>query len=226
MTLRRLALQLVGAFTLGALPATAGMLSFNSPDNNVSTTASTTEGGLTTVAVCGYTYARFGDSDGNVQHVDVARLLQDLGIANLAGGEGAVGNGGTTASGDLGDDAAGSSGGSSPNSSSDGSGWGNSLGNGTGFGGGGAFGDSVKKNPGAFLDGLGGPRYPSSPSGLYGPFDPSSWRPNNGSIPWGDRWDVGDDDAPTQHMPEPATLVLLGGGLLASRLVRRRSKQG
>jgi hypothetical protein len=223
MTLRRIALKLIGAFTLGALPATAGMLSFNAPDNNVSTTASTTEGGLTTVAVCGYTYARFGATGESWQHVDVAGLIRDLGIADLAGGEGAGGNGGTTNAGSA-DGAVSSSGGSAWNSSSDGSGWGNPLGNGTGFGGGaGTFFDR-KNSAGGSFDGLGGPRHPSGPFGPFGPFDPPWWRPNHGSFPWGDKWDHGDDDAPTQHTPEPATLMLLGGGLLASRLVRRRQR--
>src|SRR5262245_61549116 len=92
MTLRRIALPLMGALTLAAMPASAGLLPFNVSDDNVSTTAASSEGGLTTIAVCGYTYARFGASGEGWQRVDVAQLARDLGFGNSGSDGGPGGN--------------------------------------------------------------------------------------------------------------------------------------
>jgi hypothetical protein len=215
MTLRRIALPLIGALALGAAPARAGLLSFNGPNGNVATTASLSEGGLT-INVCGYTYARFGTPGQNLQPEDLARLARDLGLANSTGTDGVAGNHRTTANGNQNDDGEASSG---------------VMGSGGHSFGGGSDGDwsggwsdylaKLRNNAGSVFDRTNGWKdHSSGPFGPYGPFDPP-WRPS-----WPNHHDDNSDPVKGDHhsMPEPATLALLGSGLLASRLVRRRKQ--
>jgi hypothetical protein len=219
MTLPRIALPLMGVLTLGALPASAGMLTFTGSDDDVSTTASSTEGGLTTIAVCGYTYARFGASGEGWQRVDVAQLARDLGLGNGSSNANASGR----------------------NQGGNGSGGDNSFGS---AGGTGSYGNHGSQGSRGLFDGFdsewmaawarnhsstlndnwgsGGRGFPAPPiPWLNGP-----WH-NNPGFPWHNGGDGGNhgEDSDTQHAPEPATLLLLGGGLLASRMFRRRKQQ-